>query len=440
MRVIEVNMERRRNEGAGQTQHTRENPLTNGIKNARQQLRLAVSREHGGRAGGGLGAGRAATPCCVGVDDVQMRPFDVAGIVVSTIYLVEVEDADTGRRLSLFCKLLEKDKLARLRSLMVMHYLNEDLFFGELLPFLLGPTGGHDDMSQLFPRFHFAHRDDVQCVVAIDNRMPLGYKTVQGDLDLEHSIVALQALGKIHALSYVAKRRRPRSFFNRLFHTMNVVGVQYTVSMFRQAQPAECEKYSQQLEEIVSDVTELYGKVYEGHEPMAVLCHGDYKNENLLFKHDGGGSPVALKMIDFQLLSYSSPVIDVSLLLFLSTIPEIRVTHWDTLLASYHDALLDTVSRYLQCSRESLQEVLGHEAFKREFKNYCQHGFYIANFFKPLRFLKPEHHALQLEAASHQHLTSLTRWKLVDLSSAGRFRLLVYPPVIEPPDLLHVHL
>ncbi|KAJ8887709.1 hypothetical protein PR048_013927 [Dryococelus australis] len=350
--------------------------------------------------------------------DLQVRQLSTVGLILSKIYLAEWI-VGSRQLQSVVCKLTE-DEPFKTAFRVLMHFHNENFFFAELLPCLLGPASVQNDVSLLFPLFHFAHRDDLQWLIAMEDLTALDYKNVHKTLDLRHTTLALQALGRFHALSYVAKKTQPAQFhsligrlqyprkeksFNFTLELLILNSLRHTISLFREAHPGEYAKHSAQIEEIISDATEVYGRLYTGSEPLALLCHGDFKSENLLFSYDGEENPSTVKLIDFQLLSYSSPAIDVFLLLFMSTAPEIWETFWDTLFSSYHEALLETVSKYNKCSLESLQEELGAEAFKTEFRKYCHHGFYVSNFFQPLRNCEPELNALIIKTLAEDEIS-----------------------------------
>jgi Ser/Thr protein kinase RdoA (MazF antagonist) len=73
------------------------------------------------------------------------------------------------------------------------------------------------------------------------------------------------------------------------------------------------------------------------------LCHGDLWRGNLMFK-DGPGGPECL-LVDFQMLRYASPCLDLAMLLYVHATPETRIRFETPLLERYYltfrEALLD---------------------------------------------------------------------------------------------------
>lgn len=82
--------------------------------------------------------------------------------------------------------------------------------------------------------------------------------------------------------------------------------------------------------------------------PLACILHGDFWNNNLLFKYadaqEGGmkstaAVPISLKLIDFQLSRVGHPVTDILYFMYASAKPEVRERHMQGLLRHYFDTL-----------------------------------------------------------------------------------------------------
>lgn len=70
-------------------------------------------------------------------------------------------------------------------------------------------------------------------------------------------------------------------------------------------------------------------------EPRAVLCHGDYCRNNLLFRYDAAGRPVDAIALDPAQARYASPAVDLSFFLYMNTSAEDRAARWDDYVAAY---------------------------------------------------------------------------------------------------------
>ncbi|XP_035727994.1 uncharacterized protein LOC118444137 [Vespa mandarinia] len=70
-----------------------------------------------------------------------------------------------------------------------------------------------------------------------------------------------------------------------------------------------------------------------------VICHRDLWANNIMFKYDSNGSPFGCYLIDFQMVRYCPPAMDVVLSLYLITDRTTRDRHFESLLKIYHDTL-----------------------------------------------------------------------------------------------------
>ncbi|KAJ9600541.1 hypothetical protein L9F63_026324 [Diploptera punctata] len=117
----------------------------------------------------------------------------------------------------------------------------------------------------------------------------------------------------------------------------------------------ECIPYLERIEEDVHKYFNLKGKATEPppREPFATLVHNDFWVNNIMFKYqkssDNNSSiPVKVKIVDFQLTTYASPVRDLIFLLFTSSEEGLVEKHYDYLISLYHKEFF-TVLEKLGC-------------------------------------------------------------------------------------------
>lgn len=80
-------------------------------------------------------------------------------------------------------------------------------------------------------------------------------------------------------------------------------------------------------------------------EPLAVLCHGDFCRNNLLFQYDAStGRPVDAVMFDAAQARYASPAVDLSFFLYMNTTDEDRRDRWDDYVAAYVAGAAETAA------------------------------------------------------------------------------------------------
>lgn len=76
---------------------------------------------------------------------------------------------------------------------------------------------------------------------------------------------------------------------------------------------------------------------------LGTLCHGDCWTNNFLYKYDGNNDILETCLVDFQLIRYGSPALDVSNLIFCCTDKSLRQNHMKTFLEAYYNELLKSL-------------------------------------------------------------------------------------------------
>ncbi|XP_046637597.1 uncharacterized protein LOC124315904 [Daphnia pulicaria] len=177
--------------------------------------------------------------------------------------------------------------------------------------------------------------------------------------DYRHCHMALTSLAHFHALTISAVRKwkdpatgklsniPPMAKFLVEEKTMYDVGIIKIISDFSVSivdflkdikRPDLVEwvsKFTSQMSEVVLVDT------LESSGPLACVVHGDYWNNNMLFKYADGltNIPVSLRMLDFQISRIGHPLSDVLYFLYTSTLPETRQKYMLILLRYYFDTL-----------------------------------------------------------------------------------------------------
>lgn len=119
-----------------------------------------------------------------------------------------------------------------------------------------------------------------------------------------------------------------------------------------------------------------------------VLCHGDYWINNIMFKYEDG-KPVDLKLLDFQLSTWNSPVIDLLYLIVTSAACDIKVKYFDYFIQYYHKKLIETLDlfEYPEKKLPSLKE-LHLDVLNRGFYGMHEFNFNLqTSFFNKLLFV-----------------------------------------------------
>lgn len=79
--------------------------------------------------------------------------------------------------------------------------------------------------------------------------------------------------------------------------------------------------------------------------PLAVICHGDCWTNNFLYKYNEHGQIIETCLVDFQLIRFGSPALDISNLIFCCTDKTMRAEHMMSFLKVYHQQLVKSLKR-----------------------------------------------------------------------------------------------
>ncbi|KAK7580651.1 hypothetical protein V9T40_001280 [Parthenolecanium corni] len=192
--------------------------------------------------------------------------------------------------------------------------------------------------------------------------------------NLNECKAALNVLATYHALSYEYLRSltssdRGWSFWNVHEPKILVQLRKETFNKFRElAKPhlnqVLYDKISQLEEEIITDPMK---KEFPRQNPMTVIIHGDFRNDNILINHKGN---LEVKLIDWQTSRKASPVLDL-IFFFVTSVPlEEFKTHGDVLKNTYLDTLkkkLEPLNSIRTYGRSELDEDIKY------YKSYFLH-------------------------------------------------------------------
>ncbi|XP_026276354.2 uncharacterized protein LOC113205098 [Frankliniella occidentalis] len=189
-------------------------------------------------------------------------------------------------------------------------------------------------------------------------------KERQGQLDIVHCKRALELLARYHALS-VALHREDPSAVEDYSEPMFVRGKNaQDEEHARLHSEAQLKKFGDQAEtwegtkgkgygeKMASLSKVMYHKMCDVVAPSAtginVLNHGDYWINNMMFTYDAddvdSAAPRDIRIIDLQLVRFSSPALDLQYFITTSVKQEVREEQLDVLLQTYCDYFNEYVS------------------------------------------------------------------------------------------------
>jgi len=279
---------------------------------------------------------------------------------------------------------------------------NEIHMYTEVIPFVEECLGKRKTnlLGEIFPKCYYAESDAASVgsrdIVVLEDMVARGFtpSAEQVFLNYDHCAVALRQLARYHAVSYGMKKLETSRFhamvknikahsyadnspedISYFFKTTSYRGVKYLESQ-QEMDQATLNRLKNRLEHAGQHVVDLL----QPKEPLAVLCHGDFCRNNILFRYNSG-KPCDAVLCDLQNVKYASPAIDLSLFMYLNTSSELRNQHWDDLFGEYHATLTRTLARILGCSVEELLPDYGLDEFREDFIVHGFYGYIICSYF-----------------------------------------------------------
>ncbi|XP_033208099.1 uncharacterized protein LOC117167347 isoform X2 [Belonocnema kinseyi] len=260
-------------------------------------------------------------------------------------------------------------------------YIHEIKFYEEKLPIFVSMLSEHNLSINDIPRYYGGSAvpenevlilEDLKCYGASMNKSVI--------LDYSHASLAIQHLGRFHAYSFALRDQKPavfenlklikEPFYNNSRTFLEAYDILCDVAI--KAIESEGPKYIDRLREFKKGIPKLLDFVINGRnaEPYAVLNHGDYWSNNILFSYNDDEQPENLFFLDFQGHRYASPALDISYMLFNCCTPEMRIKHYDELLYQYHNSLA-------QCLNElgsDVEKLFPFEMLLQQLKHFAIYG------------------------------------------------------------------
>ncbi|XP_020280808.1 uncharacterized protein LOC109853286 [Pseudomyrmex gracilis] len=330
-----------------------------------------------------------------------------AGIV----YRVTIEGVENGetKKIKLFVKTRRittewgdlKDKMSRV-------FNREIEFYQEIIPIFEETVKKHGRSIVSFPFFYGASIEFDKELLVFEDLQPKGFvMTKSRILDYPHLSVALRRLGEFHAYSFLTRASNPIGF-EKLKLKEHLVDQEDNSWLFND----QLESYFKAMRDIVikalADEDKHYAERYQHFadnlneimvytldpkqaEPYAVVIHGDFWTNNMLFKYDKDGKPCDVRLLDFQIARYASPAIDILHILFTCCEPKTRKKYYDQLIRDYYDSL----SEYLKSFGYDPDNLFPYDVLSQHLKKFSKYGAGIGTFMIPVLFNDGEDKSVQ---------------------------------------------
>ncbi|XP_018394298.1 PREDICTED: uncharacterized protein LOC108773078 [Cyphomyrmex costatus] len=251
---------------------------------------------------------------------------------------------------------------------------------------------------------YFEERPPIDSIIALENINERGYYPCPYKYNppVEYTFAAMRELGRFHGKGYVMKEMQREKFFDIVAQIQEVRFTNETENLYKIGCNMKTSRvveylrsqdhdavFCDKMEVLLSNVFEVMIKTAQPQEPLATLCHGDFTLSNILFKTEDNDEQLPLPvLIDFALIRYSTPVIDLSTYLHLCCSNEMRNEKFFEFMQAYHDSLI----KYLLDAGIQDIEKYSYNALLVDFKRGALFGFALTCAFVPilLGYISPD--------------------------------------------------
>ncbi|CAB3233417.1 unnamed protein product [Arctia plantaginis] len=225
------------------------------------------------------------------------------------------------------------------------------------------------NLQYVIPRCYYLQKEYCKEAIVMQNMYAEGFRPYSHEmfLDVDHIIIALKSLAKLHGLSFLLEYKHPE-----LYNDISKVCVPLT------------EESGKRYMEIMKDRLNKAIKKFEGTEYVPLLqrlnhncstffklgatsvqrtciCHGDIWKENILYRYEDN-KPATACLIDYQNTRISCSAYDTLYLILSSTNTDVRRKHYYQLLDIYYDTFQEMLKEGgLESEQVYSRQMLDHD-------------------------------------------------------------------------------
>lgn len=222
---------------------------------------------------------------------------------VGLLYKVTIQEIQGNKKLTVVVKFPPESK-ARRDDFGAMGLFKREVFmYNELLPEFvkLQRENNIEDSEGFFnfPKCYLAEFNDEDSIIIMEDLRESDYKmwNKREPINLEHTKLAVEALGKLHALSFALKEQNPE-LFDKFTGLSDFIAAKFSEEKMSMMMSASMQKAVDCLDESdvkrrsrASKLKENFGQMMreltdpERAEPYAVVNHGDCWSNNFMFNY-----------------------------------------------------------------------------------------------------------------------------------------------------------
>uniref|UniRef100_T1PH75 Ecdysteroid kinase n=1 Tax=Musca domestica TaxID=7370 RepID=T1PH75_MUSDO len=270
-------------------------------------------------------------------------------------------------------------------------FSNEILAYEKIIPNLEAFAGINFNTA----RFYFGHLQGNAAIVITEDFGSKGWQIAKAryNLSLDHTLLAMKYLARLHAAGFALLHKDKQAFqaltkdlqesrygsddiHYRWALTLRY-GLERAVKSAKDFQRNVPQEFLEKLQHLLMKPMPYGRKLVRPKDPFVTLCHGDYLRNNVAYKYDAG-KPIDIMMFDLQTLRVSSPMLDLTIFLALSTLAEVRQKHFKDIFGTYCQQLKEGYEKFAQ---RPLPGFLSYESLIKEYIAFLPHSILTTSTF-----------------------------------------------------------
>ncbi|CAL4137996.1 unnamed protein product [Meganyctiphanes norvegica] len=238
-------------------------------------------------------------------------------------------------------------------------YIREHMMYTSVIPELnkFQKEKANDAYRIDMPKCLYSKCEDGEFVLVLENLTKEGFSmhSKENTMELNEVKLVIDQLARLHAVSYAYDKsygflNNFPDFSNTDYHRhmsyFETAGVIDTlVAILKQVKDEEI--LTQKLVDLREHLIQKANDLHDANRTHKILClnHGDPHSNNMLFKYktleDGTQIIDCIKVLDWQIAQWNTPIYDLQYMINTSTSPEFRKTHLNDILHYYHSIFME---------------------------------------------------------------------------------------------------
>lgn len=320
------------------------------------------------------------------VGKFQVQPGSSVGDnYVSQIFRVNVDYSRQNQQQSIciIAKVMPNTDLSKEMNKGIDFFKVEKLMLTETLTLMYEKLLEHNENERFFPFLYNLDIDNK--MIFMEDLKAEGYQMVdrKTPLDLEHSLLVIKSLAKMHAAGYLLLKENPaykEKYLDYLWRKEKEENLMFKLvegSLTCLVNSLDVWPISEEDKNVFRNFRgNLYEKLADNYSrketSFNVLLHGDCWLNNIMFKYENE-KLTSVKLIDYQICNYNSIGLDLNYFIFTSTKNDVKIKYLEEIFKTYYETFIGIAG-----------EVKGFniDVIRKEFIEKLVFGFVCAAIFR----------------------------------------------------------